>query len=98
MKKTYPELKKFCQGLGYEFQVVDMRWGIREQSNDEHTATQLCLKELKLCKELSTGPFFVVSIMTDWYGVSGTANMVRFEIVTLPLVAIMFHQPIEVLE
>ncbi|OAF65764.1 hypothetical protein A3Q56_06494, partial [Intoshia linei] len=59
MEKTYPKLKGFCQSLGYKFQVVDMRWGVRGETADDHGITDLCLKEIRRCKELSTGPFFV---------------------------------------
>jgi hypothetical protein len=62
MKFTYPKLKEYCRKIGYEFQVVDMRWGIRDEATDDHMTTELCLNELKLCQKLSTGPNFVVSI------------------------------------
>ncbi|GFR71653.1 leucine-rich repeat and WD repeat-containing protein [Elysia marginata] len=42
-------------------QVVDMRWGIRDEAQDDHMTTDICLKEVQLCKEQSTGPCFVVS-------------------------------------
>lgn len=60
MKHAYPKIKEHCRRIGYEFQVVDMRWGVRDEATDDHMATELCLKELKLCQELSTGPNFVV--------------------------------------
>ncbi|XP_064636230.1 uncharacterized protein LOC135493155 isoform X2 [Lineus longissimus] len=88
MKKTYPELKKFCHGLGYEFQVVDMRWGIREYSNDEHTATELCLQELKLCKDLSTGPFFV-TFLSHKYGYCPLPRVIDGEEFELLLIAVV---------
>ncbi|XP_060577032.1 uncharacterized protein LOC132734322, partial [Ruditapes philippinarum] len=59
MKFAYPKLKEYCRKIGYEFQVVDMRWGIRDEATDDHMTTELCLKELKLCQKLSTGPNFV---------------------------------------
>ena len=37
-----------------------MRWGVREESENDHMSTELCLKELKSCQKLSTGPNFVV--------------------------------------
>jgi hypothetical protein len=61
MQYAYPKLKEYCRKIGYEFQVVDMRWGIRDEATDDHMTTELCLKELKLCQKLSTGPNFVVS-------------------------------------
>ena len=39
-----------------------MRWGIRNEAQDNHMTTEHCLKELKACQKLSTGPNFVVSI------------------------------------
>lgn len=38
-----------------------MRWGVRDESTDDHSTLDLCLKELKACQELSTGPNFVVN-------------------------------------
>ena len=60
MKQAYPKVKAHCRKIGYEFQVVDMRWGVRDEATDDHMGTELCLKELKLCQKLSTGPNFVV--------------------------------------
>ena len=42
------------------FQVVDMRWGVREEASIDHSTSELCLKEIKACNELSLGPTFVV--------------------------------------
>ncbi|KAL3870806.1 hypothetical protein ACJMK2_038846 [Sinanodonta woodiana] len=67
MKKAYPELKTVCQKLGYEFQVVDMRWGVHDTATDSQTGTELCLNEIKLCQKLSTGPSFV-SLVSHKYG------------------------------
>ncbi|XP_041349492.1 NACHT and WD repeat domain-containing protein 2-like [Gigantopelta aegis] len=67
MKSVYPRLKSRCQKKGYEFQVVDMRWGVRDEATDDHMAAELCLKELDLCKKLSTGPCFV-TFLSHKYG------------------------------
>ncbi|KAL3870807.1 hypothetical protein ACJMK2_038847 [Sinanodonta woodiana] len=67
MTKAYPKLKTFCEKLGYEFQVVDMRWGVHDTATDSHTGTELCQKEIKLCQNLSTGPNFV-SLVSHKYG------------------------------
>ena len=60
MERVYPGLKTFCQERGYEFQVVDMRWGVRDEATDDHMTSELCMKELKNCQKLSTGPNFLV--------------------------------------
>ncbi len=43
------------------FQVVDMRWGVRDESTDEHKTAELCMAEIDACQRLSLGPNFVVS-------------------------------------
>lgn len=60
MEKAYPKIKEHCFKKGYEFQVVDMRWGIRNQATDDHMTTELCLHELRECQKLSKGPNFIV--------------------------------------
>ncbi|XP_068719523.1 NACHT domain- and WD repeat-containing protein 1-like [Montipora capricornis] len=59
MERVYPRLKSYCQERGYDFQVVDMRWGVRDESTDDHMTTELCMRELRACQELSTGPNFI---------------------------------------
>ena len=61
MMKVYPKLKEYCQSVGYDFQVVDMRWGVRDEATADHMTSELCMRELKLCQEISTGPSFIVS-------------------------------------
>ncbi|XP_015761026.1 PREDICTED: uncharacterized protein LOC107340178 [Acropora digitifera] len=59
MERVYPRLKSYCQERGYDFQIVDMRWGVRDESTDDHMTTELCMRELRACQELSTGPNFI---------------------------------------
>lgn len=60
MNRVYPKLRDFCHERGYEFQVVDMRWGVHDPFTDDHMIGEISLKELKACQALSTGPNFVV--------------------------------------
>jgi hypothetical protein len=46
------------------FQVVDMRWGVRDEATDDHMTTELCMREIANCQRLSMGPNFVVSSFT----------------------------------
>ena len=41
------------------FQVVDMRWGVRDEMTNEHMTTALCMTELRNCQRLSMGPNFI---------------------------------------
>ena len=52
---------------GLEFQVVDMRWGVRDEATDDHLTTSLCLQELHNCKEMSVGTSFFF-LMGQKYG------------------------------
>ena len=48
-----------------------MRWGVRDDATDAHMTTELCLREIKACQEISVGPNFVVSSsrsMLRFYG------------------------------
>ena len=38
-----------------------MRWGVRDDATDTHMTTELCLREIKACQDISVGPNFVVS-------------------------------------
>ncbi|CAL4190550.1 unnamed protein product, partial [Meganyctiphanes norvegica] len=60
MAEVYPRIKDFCREKhGLEFQVVDMRWGVRDEATDDHLTTDLCMTEIINCQRLSMGPNFV---------------------------------------
>lgn len=59
--KAYPRLRAFCRERGFEFQVCDMNWGLKDYSTDDHSYASGCLAELQECEKVSKGPFFVVS-------------------------------------
>lgn len=60
MENVYPKIKEYCKEKhGLEFQVVDMRWGVRDEATDDHMTTDLCMNEIKNCQRLSVGPNFV---------------------------------------
>jgi len=39
-----------------------MRWGVRDEVTDAHETTELCVKEIRTCQQLSAGPNFIVSV------------------------------------
>ncbi|XP_070559643.1 NACHT domain- and WD repeat-containing protein 1-like [Ptychodera flava] len=59
LQKAYPSLQQWCQRRGFDFQVVDMRWGVRSESAVDHSITALCLREIQTCQQISAGPNFV---------------------------------------
>ncbi|XP_060597437.1 NACHT and WD repeat domain-containing protein 2-like [Ruditapes philippinarum] len=61
MENVYPKLKSSLrEKYGLEFQVVDMRWGVRDEATDDHMTTSLCMQEIDNCQRLSIGPNFIV--------------------------------------
>uniref|UniRef100_A0A8R1E377 NACHT domain-containing protein n=2 Tax=Caenorhabditis japonica TaxID=281687 RepID=A0A8R1E377_CAEJA len=61
MEDIYPKLKEYCREThGLDFQVVDMRWGVRDEATDDHMTTKLCINEIANCQRLSVGANFVV--------------------------------------
>ena len=64
-KEVFPDLRRYCQSRGVDFEVVDMRWGVRDTATSDHLTSELCLREIDHCKRLSLGPSFVVSVHDD---------------------------------
>ncbi|XP_053312007.1 NACHT domain- and WD repeat-containing protein 1 [Spea bombifrons] len=62
MELAYPEIQAFCQKNGLTFEVVDMRWGVRDYATVDHMTTELCLKEIESCSRISMGPFLIAMI------------------------------------
>ncbi|CAH1783942.1 unnamed protein product [Owenia fusiformis] len=73
MQKSFPVLKNYCRKLGYDFQVADMRWGVRDDAQDDHQTTALCLKEIKNCQKISKGINFV-AFLGNRYGTRPMPN------------------------
>ena len=85
MQHTYPKLKEYCREKhGLEFQVVDMRWGVRDEATDDHKTTELCMQEIDNCQRVSVGPNFVVkfffSLKIIWLELNPLIGISRSEI------------------
>ncbi|XP_038066823.1 NACHT domain- and WD repeat-containing protein 1-like [Patiria miniata] len=67
LDRAYPTLHDWCVLHDLEFQVVDMRWGVRDEASAYHMTTALCIREIKNCMRLSLGPNFMF-ILGQRYG------------------------------
>jgi hypothetical protein len=65
--RVFPLLKKLCQSKGGDFQVVDLRWGVNEESQKDHKTMAICLGEIKRCQQLTPKPNFLI-LLGDRYG------------------------------
>lgn len=66
----------FRDKYGIEFQVVDMRWGGRDEATDDHMTTTICLEELDNTKRISVGPSFFL-LIGQKYGYRPLPNTVH---------------------
>jgi len=48
--------------LNCVLQMMDLRWGLREESQDNHTVIDFCMQEIENCAKMSLGPSFVVCV------------------------------------
>ncbi|XP_076445390.1 NACHT domain- and WD repeat-containing protein 1-like [Babylonia areolata] len=66
-RQVYPQLRQHCAQFDLDFQVVDLRWGLTAETQNDHSGTKVCLQEIKNCQDVSLGPNFV-GIMGHRYG------------------------------
>ncbi|XP_064626001.1 uncharacterized protein LOC135486827 [Lineus longissimus] len=63
VENVYPKLREYCrEKYGLEFEVVDPRWGIKDETFDDHSFTERSLAQLQDCCSSSPGPYFVALI------------------------------------
>lgn len=68
IENIYPKLRDYCKNEhGLDFQIVDMRWGIPNETSNDHSTTSICLTEIENCQNLSLGPNFIV-FLSHKYG------------------------------
>ena len=57
---VFPKLRDLCASHGAQFQAVDLRWGVNEDSQLDHKTMDICLGEIERCQRLSPKPNFLV--------------------------------------
>ena len=66
-ERVFPQLKKLCQSKEGDFQVVDLRWGVNEESQKDHKTMAICLGEISRCQQHTPKPNFLI-LLGDRYG------------------------------
>jgi NACHT domain- and WD repeat-containing protein len=56
------ELRRMCEAQGFQFQLIDLRWGISAEAAWDQRTEPLCLDEIRRCRELSPRPNFVALV------------------------------------
>ena len=65
--KVFPRISALCESRGWQFEDIDLRWGVSQEASRKQKTMQICLNEIKRCQELSPKPNFLI-LQGDRYG------------------------------
>ncbi len=65
--RVWPVLERHCQLQGFQFQAIDLRWGVSSEAGLDHRTMRICLDELRRSQEISPQPNFLI-LLGDRYG------------------------------
>lgn len=65
---VFPEIKSYCSSLkkGYEFQPIDLRWGVSDEAQLDQKTLELCINEVRSSKKQPHPNFLILA--GDRYG------------------------------
>lgn len=66
-ERVFPALDAHARGYGARFEVVDLRWGISREAQEDHQTLAICLGEIERCRRIGLPPNFAV-LLGDRYG------------------------------
>jgi hypothetical protein len=52
---AFPKLEQLCQRHGFQFQAIDLRWGVSTEAGLDHRTMRICFDELRRAQEISPG-------------------------------------------
>ena len=63
----FPRIKNLCQTHGFNFQAIDLRWGVSEEAALDQQTIKICLEEIAECQKITPRPNFII-LLGDKYG------------------------------
>ena len=45
--EVFPEIKSYCKLFGYDFEPIDLRWGVGTEAGIDHKTMEICIKEVE---------------------------------------------------
>lgn len=65
--EVFPQLEQLCVKQGFQFQAIDLRWGVSTEAGLDHRTMRICFDELRRAQEISPRPNFLI-LLGDRYG------------------------------
>lgn len=66
-ERVFPTLEQLCLKEGFQFQAIDLRWGVSTEAGLDHRTMRICLEELRRSQEISPEPNFLI-LLGNRYG------------------------------
>jgi hypothetical protein len=66
-REVFPKLEGLCASRGFQFQAIDLRWGVSAEASLDHRTMRICLEELRRSQEISPQPNFLI-LLGNRYG------------------------------
>jgi hypothetical protein len=64
---AFPKLEQLCQRQGFQFQAIDLRWGVSTEAGLDHRTMRICFDELRRAQEISPRPNLLI-LLGNRYG------------------------------
>lgn len=64
---VFPKLEQLCLKHGFQFQAIDLRWGVSAEAGLDHRTMRICFDELGRAQEISPRPNFLI-LLGNRYG------------------------------
>jgi hypothetical protein len=65
--KIVPEVKRYCNSKGWQFECIDLRWGVSQEAQESKKTIEICLNEIRHCRLVSPKPNFLI-LLGQRYG------------------------------
>lgn len=66
-KDVFPKLEQLCSRNSFQFQAIDLRWGVSSEAGLDHRTMRICFDELRRAQNISPKPNFLI-LLGNRYG------------------------------
>lgn len=66
-RDLFPKLEQLCASRQFQFQAIDLRWGVPTEASLDHRTMRICFEELRRSQEISPQPNFLI-LLGNRYG------------------------------